>query len=230
MTLWHELQAGLSRCMRQLLGHRQELAVLRALAVSSRSGTFGRRRRRRAAEQHLEHPLAAEHRRRAVAVRRQRQDAAVAEQAAPRVVGIRDLAELRPAHAGDAVVPRQPLVDERVVGGQQLEHRPIGAHEVVEEQLRLARHRLGERLVVVRERQRVGLDLVAGPAAGATATAKRVASASDAGRRASAGPGARRPPGRDSSPRRAGSISSRSGIVPQRKNESRDARSTSLIR
>ena len=41
----------------------------------------------------------------------------------------------------DAVVLRQPLVDERVVGGQQLEHAAILANDALEEELRLAPHR-----------------------------------------------------------------------------------------
>ncbi len=73
--------------------------------------------------------------------------------------GYDDLAERRSADAANAVVPRQALVDERVVGGQQFQRRSILAHEMLEEQLRLARHRVGERLVVVRERQRIGFDL-----------------------------------------------------------------------
>ena len=64
----------------------------------------------------LEHPLAAQHRRRALGVRRHRQDAAVAQQPAARLVGDRHAAEVAAVDVGDAVVARQPLVDERVVG------------------------------------------------------------------------------------------------------------------
>ena len=61
----------------------------------------------------------------------------MSEQASPRVVGIRDLAELRTAHAADAVVPGQAVVDKRVVGSQQLQRRPIFADQMLEEQLGL---------------------------------------------------------------------------------------------
>ena len=47
----------------------------------------GERRRRRRAEQVLENPLAAQHRRRAIGVRGHHQDRALAEQPAPRIVG-----------------------------------------------------------------------------------------------------------------------------------------------
>ena len=50
-------------------------------------GNVGRRGRRRRAEQHLHHPLAAEHRRCAVRVRRECQDAAVAEEPGRRSSG-----------------------------------------------------------------------------------------------------------------------------------------------
>ena len=50
----------------------------------------------------------------------------------------RDAAEVAAVDVGDAVVPRQPLVDERVVGGQQVEDAAVLAHDAVEEQLGLA--------------------------------------------------------------------------------------------
>ena len=66
-----------------LLAHRQHLAVRRRLQLRN----VGRRRRRRRAEQVLENPLAALHHRRAIGIRRHRQDAALAEQAVPIRVG-----------------------------------------------------------------------------------------------------------------------------------------------
>ena len=61
-----------------------------------------------------------------------------------------DAAERRAGHVRDAVVPGDPLVDERVVGGQQVEHAAVLAHDAVEEQLGLAHERLAERAVEVR--------------------------------------------------------------------------------
>ena len=122
------------------LAHRQRPAAAGRLHLVE-LGHVGRRRRRRAAEQHFHHPLAAIHRRRAIGVRRQHQDAAVAENAAA-VLGQRHAAELRPGDVRNAVVQRHALVDERVVGREQVEQAPILAHEAVEEELGLALERL----------------------------------------------------------------------------------------
>ena len=101
------------------LAHRAQPAVFR-LRRRFEVRHVRRRRRRRRAEQHFHHPLAAQHRRGAIGVRRQRQDAAVAEQAAPPRVRIRHLAELVADDVRDAVVLREPLVDERVVGREEI--------------------------------------------------------------------------------------------------------------
>ena len=55
---------------------------------------------------------------------------------------------------------REPLVDEAVIGGEQIEHVPIFAHDAVEEELRFALHRLGQAIVVLRVEQHVGMNLV----------------------------------------------------------------------
>ena len=52
----------------------------------------------------------------------------------------------------DAVVPRELLVEERVVGPQEILHRPILADLALEEELRLLQHRLAQRVVEARER------------------------------------------------------------------------------
>ena len=70
-------------------------------------------------------------------MRRDRQDAALPEQPATGLVGQRDPPEVTAVHVRDAVVPGQPLVDERVVGRQQVEHAAVLAHDAVEEQLGL---------------------------------------------------------------------------------------------
>ena len=53
---------------------------------------------------------------------------------------------------------REPLVDERVVGREEIEDAPVFAHDAVEEQLHFAAHRLTQRIVEVRidHRQRSG--------------------------------------------------------------------------
>ena len=54
----------------------------------------------------------------------------------------------------------QPLVHKRVVGLIHVHEAEILAHEIVEEQLRLVTHRVGQLLVEVREPKRVGMHLV----------------------------------------------------------------------
>ena len=84
--------------------------------VSSSNGTFGGGAGGGDAEQHFHDPLAAQHRRGAIGHRRQRENAAVAEQAAAVLVRERDAPEIGAVHVLQAVVPRDALVDERVVG------------------------------------------------------------------------------------------------------------------
>ena len=76
------------------------------------------------------------------------------------VVGVGHPPELPARDPGNAVVPGQPLVDERVVGPVEVEEAAVLLHEVREEQLGLAPHRAGEVLVVVREEVGVRADLV----------------------------------------------------------------------
>ena len=49
-------------------------------------------------------------------------------------------------HVRDAVVPRKTLVEERVVGTQQIERAAILTDEALEEQFGLAPERLAQRL------------------------------------------------------------------------------------
>ena len=100
-----------------------------------------------AIRQVLENPFAAEDDRGPIGVRRDRQDAGVAEQPLPPLVGHRHAPEMAPVDVGDAVVARQLFVQERVVSAQQLGQRPILAHLALEEQLGLLHHRLAQRVV-----------------------------------------------------------------------------------
>ena len=97
-----------------------------------------RRRRQRRAEEVLENPLSAHNRRRAMRERRDGQHAALAEQPAAAIVAALDAAEVRAANVRNAVVLREPLVDERVIGRQQIEHAAIFAQDAAREQLRFA--------------------------------------------------------------------------------------------
>ena len=117
ITRWHELHAGFVRCCSMRSRVDSVLPPSVALVVVERRHV-GRRRRRRRAEQHFHHPLAAQHRRGAIGDRGQRQDAALAEQAAAVRVGSVTRRNCAAGDVRDAVVHRQPLVDERVVGGR----------------------------------------------------------------------------------------------------------------
>ena len=98
----------------------------------------GQRRRRRDAEKIVEDELAAQDRRGPGRIRRDRQDASLTKQsAAPAVLVERDAPEAAAIHVRDAVMLRQPLVDERVVRAQQIEHAAILAQDALEEELRL---------------------------------------------------------------------------------------------
>ena len=211
------------------LARRQHLAAFVRLHRIVERRHVGRRRRRRRCQQHFHHPLAALHRRGAIGDRGQRQDAALAEQAAA-IRRQRHALERVAGDVRDVVVNRQPLVHERVVGGQQIEQAAILAHDRIEEELGLLLHRLGERVVVLRIQQVVREDLVEVLQAQPLRRKPRrqrfrslvgehaAHLLLDARRRSC------------SEPRLAARISSASGTVPHRKNDRRDAMSSSARR
>ena len=73
------------------------------------------------------------------------------EQAAPGPVLQRNAAEVAAAHVGNAVVPGEPLVDEGVVGVQQVEGAATFAKHAGEQQLRLAPEALPQPLAEIGE-------------------------------------------------------------------------------
>ena len=75
----------------------------------------------------------------------------MAEQPAARLIRDGHLAEVAAVDVGDPVVLRQPLVDERVVGRQELGDAAVLAHDVLEQELGLAPHRLPQVVVEIRE-------------------------------------------------------------------------------
>ena len=117
---------------------------------------IGRWRRRRRAEQVLEHPLAALHHRGPIGIRGHRQHAALPQQPAAISGGQRDATELRAVNPRDAVVLGEPLVDEGVVGGNQFEQAAVFADQARDEELGLGEERPAERLVE-REDDRIRL-------------------------------------------------------------------------
>ena len=140
----------------------------------------------------------------------------------------RDPAELVAGDAGDPVVPGQPLVEERVVGVEEVGDRPVVVDDRGEEQLDLAGHRQAERLVEAGEPAPVGagqlevpgLEPLAGEVLDELPGLRVLEHPGDLGvevlRRPGAGPSAAR------------SSSSSSGMLLQRKYESREASSRSV--
>ena len=84
----------------------------------------------------------------------------MAQEAPPFVVHLADAPEVIARDIGDAVVTRQPLVHEGVVGRVEIEDGAVFADQCVEERLRLLQHRALQRLVEVRIDPHVGLDLL----------------------------------------------------------------------
>ena len=139
--------------------------LLHALAQGALQGLAGlqrrdvrRRRRRRGGQQVFQHPLAPLHRGGAVGVGGDGEDAALREQALPLRAGERDLAELLAGDPGQAVVLGQPLIDEGVIGGEEVDDRPVLLEDVPEELLRLRAHVAAQLLAEVGEFVVVGID------------------------------------------------------------------------
>ncbi len=128
--------------------HRRQLA---ALAAFLQRRHVGRRRRRRRAEDRLEQPLAAQHRRRAVGIRRHGQQAALAEQSAAPAVGQRHAPEAVAVDVRNPVVPGQALVHEGVVRAQELDDAAILLQLALEEERRFLQERVAKVLVEIGE-------------------------------------------------------------------------------
>src|SRR5206468_10266063 len=83
------------------------------------------------------------------------QDAALSEQSTPHAVAAeRDAPEMAAVDVWHAVVAREPLVQERVIGGQQLERAAILPHDALEKQLRLALKRSAQRVIEIGKARR----------------------------------------------------------------------------
>ena len=144
-------RGGLARCSFHALAHRQHPARLRVAFIERRN--IGRRWRRRRAEHIVQHPFAAQHRRSAVGVGGHREDAALAQQS-PRASSVmRHAAELAAIDVRNSVVLGQALIDEGVIGVQQIEHAVVFAHDAAEEHLGLALESLPQVVVEIGENQ-----------------------------------------------------------------------------
>ena len=157
ITLWQPAQAGFVRCCFHALAQRRWLCPDSALVLSA--GTLGGGGGRRSAQNIGQNPFAALHRAKSgsayeVTVRM------LPCPSRPRrfVVGQRHAAETgRRRSVRNPVMPRQPLVDERVIGVQQIQHAAVFAHDALEEQLRLAAHGLAQVVVEIGKVSKSGL-------------------------------------------------------------------------
>ena len=82
------------------------------------------------------------------------------EQTSACIAWHRHAAEVRTVNVRDAVVPGEPLVHERVVRIQEVEHRSILAHDALEEHLRFALETLAQVVVEVGEHRDIGVGVL----------------------------------------------------------------------
>ncbi len=155
----HQVVARGAGLVRAVLGQplaNGEIAVHR---VVLQRRNVGQRRRGRDAQKIPEDPLAAKHRRGPGGVGRDHQNARLAEQAAaPAVVIERHATEAAAVDVRDAVMLREPFVDERVVGAQEIERASILAQDALEKELGLLPEGLPEIVVEVRKQPHVRRD------------------------------------------------------------------------
>ena len=228
ISAWQLAQAGFAAVLLHPLAHRLRR---RSPPFSLSAGTLGGGGGGGAPSMFSSSHLPRSDRRRPVRRTTSRSGCSPGRAAAARPSVERHAAELTAVHVRNAVVPRQPLVDERVVGRQQLEHAAVVAQDWLSRNSSVSRrNRLPQVVVEIREQHRVRRRRAAGCAAAATAPAKFVDERPRrAGRPACGGPAARAPPA-PAAVLRAACSSSSSGMLLQRKNDRRDASSTSLIR
>src|SRR6185436_10264555 len=107
----------------------------------------------------VEDPHPAQHRRRSRRIRRDRQNASVPEQSAARAAwGKRYTPKAAAINLGNSVMLGQTLVEEGVVGPDQIAHAAILAQDAVHEELGLLTKRLTKVVVEVRVEAHVGVD------------------------------------------------------------------------
>ena len=116
--------------------------------------------RGRSGEQVLQDPLSPLHRTRPRRVAGDRQDARLPEQAPPPFGVDRDADQGVARHARNAVVLRQPLVDEGVVRIEELEQAAVLPHDRPEELLGLPAHRSSQVVVEPGESASIGRGLL----------------------------------------------------------------------
>ena len=149
ITPWHLLQLGSARCC----SRRARIVFGFSPGVASKIGLDARRRRRR---RRAHAACSSTHAPRSTGDVRSPYDVRSSTAplpSRPRRFGSSSVhaAELRPVHAAHAVVAREPLVDERVVGRQQLVHAVVLEQHAREEQLDLGREIVAQRVAELGE-------------------------------------------------------------------------------
>ena len=110
----------------------------------------GRRRRHLQTEDVVQQPLAAQDRRGSIGIRGGGEHGGVGQQSAALIrVRQRDAAEAAAVDTRNPIMPREPLVDERVVGAEQVEHAAILGDRAGDKQLRFALERFEQAVVEV---------------------------------------------------------------------------------
>ena len=153
IRLWQLAQAALARCCGQPLAHRRALpTTVLSFSAGTSGGGGGGGVPSRFSRIHLPRITG---------------DVRVAYDVTVRMLPCRssppralssssvDAAEAAAVDVRNAVVLREPLVEERVVGLQQVEHAAVLAQDALEEQLRLLPERLPQVVVEVREQPQV---------------------------------------------------------------------------
>ncbi len=121
-----------------LLAHRRWAVVAGGIAGPGLERRHdGRRIGGRHTDEELQHPVAANRRRRTSRLRGHREEGSLAQQAPAVALALIELdaAEFAALDSRNAVEPRQPVVDEGVVGGEQIEDAAVFLHQAGEQQL-----------------------------------------------------------------------------------------------
>src|SRR5580658_2825436 len=92
-------------------------------------------------------------------MRRQRENAALAQKALARLVANGDAAEPASVDVGDAVVPGQTFIYESIVGSHQIENAAVLPQDASKEELRFAAEALTQIVVEVGVQIGVGLEI-----------------------------------------------------------------------
>src|SRR5439155_9887361 len=89
---------------------------------------------RRCSQYIFQNPFAASYGRSPIRVRRYHQDAGLAQEPTAILVCERYALEIIPMDVGDTIKPRQPFIQEGIVGGQQIHHAAVFLYDASKEE------------------------------------------------------------------------------------------------